>query len=454
VSRSLARIRFPLLAYNAAWVIFLIPWLVYRLLTYPFGKRITLCDRLGLYPNRPRPFTRTLWIHAVSVGELASIRPLVEAFRADHPEVWIVLTTNNSHAYALAQKSPAAHSVHLMPWDFTPLLSNAIDRVRPDALAIVECEIWPGAIAAFADRGIPISMINARIYEADFPRYRFARSLFAPLLRAISRIGAQSPADRARFLNLGADPARTFIGGNTKWDAVAQPDAPVKAERMREALHLAGRRIFILASTHPDEELQLLAHYRPLRDMFLDLSLVIAPRHPERGAELFRQIQSLGYSVLLRSRWRDGDEPFPEIVILDTLGELPQLLPAADLVFIGGSLVPAGGHNPIEPAIHGKPILIGPSVHNFADIVAAFESADGLIRLNSARQIMEEAKILLADAPLRQSLGQRARQTVDRHRGALNTWALILESHVFRHDGPIGVVCSVKESDNTALTQW
>jgi 3-deoxy-D-manno-octulosonic-acid transferase len=410
-------------AYTAAWALALPGLLAYRLLR----RRPGTSELLGRVPRRPRSATRSIWIHAVSVGELFSARPVLRELKCQRPDWWVLLTTTSPEAYRLARaNSEGADAVSLLPWDFAPFVRSALQRAEPDLLVLVECELWPNLITHAVRMGAAVAMINARIYENDLPRYRWAHRFFGPLLNQVAFIGAQSTTDAERFRILGANQERVACVGNTKFDVPLPADLPARLNRLRRLLPLSRGPIWVLASTHDGEERAIFARLGPLRQRFPGLQLVVAPRHPGRAEAVRREAEGCGMRTTLRSTLSTQCSA-PDVLILDTVGELPLVLGLADLVFIGGSLADRGGHNPIEAARHGKAILIGPSVRNFAEIVAAFQTANALVLVNDADDLVTRAGELLADAYQRAAFGERALQVVTENEGAALTYAGELE---------------------------
>ena len=417
--------------YDALWALPIAVWVVGQLVVSPWKGLGALREGLGALPRRPATAPRALWVHAVSVGELASARPVLADLKRRHPDWWILLTVIQRHAYRLARETPtAADAVARLPWDAGPCLDRALGRVRPDVLALVECELWPNLIVRTAARGCRVTMMNARIYEASFPWYLRARRLFAVVLRSIAFVGAQSEADRRRFLALGAPAERVVLSGNTKFDTGPPPDWENRLAELRRLLPLGGGPVWVLASTHTGEEELILSRIAGLRERFPGLVLVIAPRHVGRARRVQAAAEATGLRTARRSRLGEtGASAARDVVVLDTMGELGVVMAAADLVFMGGSLADHGGHNPIEPALHGKAILMGPSVHAFADVVAAFSAEAGLRQVRDADELIAAAAELLGDRTARDEMGRRALAVVARHAGAAAEHARVIERY-------------------------
>lgn len=423
-------LRSLLLPYDILWLFWIMGWIVVRIFCLPFWRWSTMAERLGYLPPRPPCAAAVLWVHAASIGELLSARPVLALLKRRHSNLWILVSTTQHYAYELARTQiQEADRVAWLPWDFGPAIETALRRVHPDVLVLVECELWPNLIARTARQGARIALMNGRVYERDFPGYRLGRCFFAPLLQLISLLGTQSHGDTRRFLELGSAAERTFLMGNTKYD-VSLPQR-CRWQELRRLLPLTPGPLWVLASTHEDEEAQILVRCRPLRERFPDLQLVIAPRHIHRAKTIEATARRLHFDTVLRSQLSDPstqvDCKRPDVILLDTVGELPLILEAADLVFIGGSLVDKGGHNPIEAGLHRKAILIGPSVFNFADIVAAFLAEEALIMVQNADDLVSRAEELLVNRPKCREMGDRAAEVIHRNTGTAQAYAKALE---------------------------
>jgi 3-deoxy-D-manno-octulosonic-acid transferase len=454
--RPLRRLKLALALYDLAWCVVIAGWLLGRLCRRrDAGRAGAFWHRLGRLPRRPRAAASALWVHAASVGEVLSAAPVLAALKERRGRCWVVLSTTDRRAYDLARARPAAaDAVCWLPWDFGPCVEVALARLRPDLLVLVECELWPNLIARAAQRRVSLLMMNARIYERDFPRYRLGRRLLAPLLRQMALIGAQSRADRERFLALGAPAETVTVTGSTKFDARLPADWPDRLAALRALLPLGPGPLCVLASTHEDEEAQILSRSRPLRARFPGLQFLIAPRHIHRAADLEQTAARLGLTVARRTRLDQagdgrgtGTAP-PAVILLDTVGELPVAVALADLVFVGGSLVHRGGHNPIEAGRHGKAMLIGPSVYNFAEVVAGFMREGAVVQVRDADDWVCRAGDLLADGGRRHALGRRAAAVVRRQGGAAAAFVRAIDGLLPRQADLVARVanCSNKTS--------
>nr|VFJ95382.1 MAG: 3-deoxy-D-manno-octulosonic-acid transferase [Candidatus Kentron sp. H]VFJ96097.1 MAG: 3-deoxy-D-manno-octulosonic-acid transferase [Candidatus Kentron sp. H]VFK02153.1 MAG: 3-deoxy-D-manno-octulosonic-acid transferase [Candidatus Kentron sp. H] len=370
-----------------------------------------------------------IWVHAVSVGEVQAAVPLVNALRARYPEVPILVTTTTpTGAARVAEAFGGAVTHRYLPYDLPDCVRRFLDRVRPTLLVILETELWPNLLHACRRRAIPVLLVNARLSEKSARGYRRVGGITRGMLGDISAIAAQGRADADRLIALGADPDRVRVTGSVKFDV--KPGASLREEgQVIRRYWGAGRGVWIAASTHEGEEEQVLDAFRAVRASVPDCLLVLAPRHPERFSKAHALARGRGYGTLLRSSLVGPDsgtdihaDTLPasiDVFIGDTMGELPMLYAASDVAFVGGSLIPIGGHNMLEPAALGLPILFGPHVFNFAGI------AQDLREIGAAKQVRDEAELagevvrFLRDTDLRQDMGGKARAFVEENRGTL-----------------------------------
>jgi 3-deoxy-D-manno-octulosonic-acid transferase len=414
--------------YSAALYL-LLPVTVYHLIWRGFRQRAYLLrwnERYARYRDPP-PGEGHLWVHAVSVGEVNAAAPLVNALLRDHPQRRILVTTitpTGSERVATLWGERVAH-VYL-PYDLTGAVSRFLRHFRPQAALIVETELWPNLLFACRDHDVPAYLVNARLSERSLRGYRALRPLVGRALRTMRAIAAQSEADAGRFMRLGARDKQIVVCGNLKFDTRVDPaiDAFAQAFRAR----VAGRPVWIAASTHPDEEAAVLAIDRHLRRRWPALLMLWAPRHPERFRPATQLAIDTGLQVATRklTRLPDGDDA---VFVIDTLGELLSFYACADVAFVGGSLQPVGGHNLLEPAAVGTAIVTGPHLHNFSDI------AEQLVRANALEVAADTAAVaaalerLLADPSERGRMVAAGRSLVEQGRGALlRTLTLIEDS--------------------------
>jgi 3-deoxy-D-manno-octulosonic-acid transferase len=352
-------------------------------------------ERFGFAVDAPPP--GGIWVHAVSVGEVIAALPLVERLMASHPELAVTVT--------------------YLPYDLPGAVGRFLDDVRPRLGLLMETELWPNLVAGCAARRVPLVLANARLSAGSADGYRKIGGLVRPLLGGLAAIAAQAEADAQRFVALGADPARVKVTGSIKFDLAIDDATRAAGRALREALG-AERPCWIAASTHDGEDEQVLAAHAGIRERFPGALLLLVPRHPERFVRVAALCEARGFGVARRSRGETGDEV--AVYLGDTMGELLALYAAADVAFVGGSLVPTGGHNPLEPAALGLPVVTGPHLHNFARIASLLEEAGALTRVADAGALSSRVVELLASPERAAAAGAAGREVVERNRGALD----------------------------------
>lgn len=353
-----------------------------------------LPERFGV-AGRARPPGPLIWLHAASVGESLSLLPLIETLRRERPEMTILTTTGTRTSAALmAERLPEGAIHQFAPVDTRPALRRFLAHWRPDFLGVAESELWPTMLAEAKRAGLPTALLSARVSAKTEERWSRAPRSIAALLGRFDLILAQDAGVAARLARLGADPARLQATGSLKLAADPLPADPAAAAEWRAAL--AGRPLWLAASTHAGEETAVLAAHRRLAARWPDLLTVLAPRHPERGDAVAAEIEAAGIGLARRSR---GARPGPAqgVLLVDVLGELGLWFRLCPLSFIGGSLAPLGGHNPLEPARLGSAPLIGPHAANMTGECALLEDADALIRVE-AGSLADQVAALLDDA--------------------------------------------------------
>ena len=389
----------------------------WRLLTRP-EYRPALGERFGRVAPSPQG-KQVIWLHAVSVGETISAVPLARALRETYPEAHIVLScgTPTGRATAREKLEGVVDRVIYLAYDLPGLVNPAVGAIRPDILLLVETEIWPNLLAAMGRRKVPVLLVNGRISRRSFPRYLRFKKLMRTALAPVSALLMQTGRDARYIRRLGAPSDRVAVLGNIKYD---QPAPPLDPEQMAADLAALGidpgRPVLVAGSTHEGEEEGLARAWRALRTRFPDLALVIAIRHPNRAEGAARRLTELGFSVGRKSL---GDTAGREVAMLDTVGELARHYHLATVAFVGGSLVPVGGHNPLEPAAAGKPVVYGPHVSNFEGPCAALEEAGGAIRVADEGELAEVLERLFADADLRHHMGTVGQETFLSNKGAV-----------------------------------
>jgi 3-deoxy-D-manno-octulosonic-acid transferase len=381
-------------------------------------------QRFGLYEKSLAQALGSgrIWIHAVSVGEVFVALRFMEEVRRRRPEAQFVLSVTTSTSHALADGKRAAGDLLIyFPLDFPFIVRGALRAICPRALVLVECELWPNLIRQARRRGIPVVLINGRVSAHSYAGYRKLRIFTRPLLALVDLLCVQGEEDRSRLADLGADPARIHVMGTAKYD-----DRPAAGgggrDRAAGLLAAAGvdpaRTVLLGGSTWAGEEEVLLDLYRDLRVRFPGLFLVLAPRHAERAPQVLGVIESRGLTV--RRRTRLADRPAggpPDVLLVDTTGELRDFYAAAAIIFVGKSLTRHGGQNIIEPACFGKAVIVGPNMENFSSVMPDFLGAGAILQVADAAGLRNAVEELLSNPARREALGRRALDVVQARSG-------------------------------------
>ena len=377
-------------------------------------------QRLGHVPPRVSE-SPCLWVHAASVGEVNASRTLVEAFAERCPGWQIVMSTVTNTGQALAHDRLDGRQTFYYPLDFSWTVRRTLSRIRPDALALIELEVWPGFFREARRRGLPIVVVNGRIREQSVPRYRWLTRLCPGLFsdRAPNRYCVQNEVYAERFRRVGVPPDQVAVTGTMKYDTV--PDA-VDAEardRLRRELGIApDEQVIVAGSTWPGEEEILLDVYAGLRENHPHLRLVLAPRHVERAGDVAECVRAKGFHCLRRSQPDASADSRNAVVLIDTIGELLLAYALADCAFVGRSLVPGGGQNLLEPAGLGVPTLFGPHTENFADEALELTRSSAARCVADSHELAAALRQLLAEPARREEMGKRARAVIEGGRGA------------------------------------
>lgn len=360
----------------------------------------------------------TLWVHAVSVGEVIAARPLVDGLLARHPERPVLVTTitPTGSERVRALWGERVHHVYV-PYDLRSIVRRFLDRARPALAVIVETEIWPNLYVECERRGIPLVMVNARLSERSLRGYLPVRKLVKLAMRTVDLVAAQSRADAARLERLGADPARIVVTGNLKYDLPLAPGLDAQAQAWRAGWGPA-RPVWMAASTHAPEEAAVITAHQALLATQPDALLLWAPRHPERFGPVAAAARDAGFAVATRSS--DGlPGADTQVFVVDTIGELMGFYAAADVAFVGGSLCEVGGHNVLEPAALGVPSVVGPHTFNFKDVTRHLREAGGLQQVGDADAMAAAVRDWLGDPAARRESGDAARRAVAELGGAV-----------------------------------
>ncbi len=405
------------LFYNLVIYLLQIPvaayWLFRGLLNSSYRDRVG--QRFGTgYPR----LDRCIWIHAVSVGEVQAAIPLIRAIMGRFPDHTMLITTVTPTGAARVEAVFGDTVAHCyIPFEMPLAVDHFFASVKPELALIMETEIWPNLYRGCGVRDIPLILVSARISPRSVDSYRRFLPLFRDTLSHGIIIAAQSEADAERFRSLGASPVRTWVTGNIKFDIELPADLVARGDEVRRQV-FGNRQVWIAASTHDHEEQAILDAHRRLREDYENLLLVLVPRHPERFAQVRDLIQKQGFSCVSRTERRRCDAD-TAVFLGDTMGEVPLFYAASDIAFVGGSLVPIGGHNLLEPAALGLPVITGPHVYNAQDIADMFLTLGACHVVTNAAELSDAVSTLLADPEHAAVLGSRGMDIVQRNRGSL-----------------------------------
>jgi 3-deoxy-D-manno-octulosonic-acid transferase len=408
--------------YNLALLAALVlsaPWWLFRMAT-THKYREGLLHRLGLALPRLSRDRPLIWVHAVSVGEVLAVSRLVKTLDAALPGYLIAVSTTTRTGQALARERFGAERVFYCPLDLPWAVRAVLNALQPRLLVLAETEFWPNLLSGCYRRGIPVAVVNARISDRSWPRYRLLRRLWRPFLSRLSRVLAQSQNDADRLTAIGCLPERVSVAGNLKFDVYAAEQAEATRQLNALAPHL---RFVVAGSTLEGEEAALLEAWTHLLQADPQLALVLAVRHPERFSAVAALLESSGLPWVRRSEWKGQSaetlKPLNpgQIVLLDTIGELASVYSLASVAFVGGSLVPAGGHNPLEPAQFGLPIVTGPHYFNFRAITEDL-IAHQAVRIAAQNELAATLIELLQNHSAAKAMGARAKQVFASQAGA------------------------------------
>ncbi len=372
-------------------------------------------ERLGYYavPSRQS----VIWLHAVSVGEAEAAFPLIRLLLQRFPQTAFLVTTTTPTGSARVRAVLGEQVEHVyLPYDLPGVVTRFFLHFRPQIAVIMEKEIWPNLFAGCAERQIPLLVINARLSERSAQAYKKIPALLKPALQQITLIATQTDEDRGRFIEIGAAAERVRVLGNIKFD-MAIDEAVISAGRALKQQLFAGRYVWIIASTHQGEEPLFLQLYPQLKEQIPELLLMLVPRHPERFQPVKKLSEERALQVVMRSS-NQSLSAATDVYIADSIGELKMLYAAADLAFVGGSWVPVGGHNVLEPAAVGVPVVFGSQMFNFKDIAEQIVRAEAAVQCHDQQEIIDALLRIHADERFRQRLIANAQAFVARNQGA------------------------------------
>jgi len=409
-----------------------LPYWLYQMLRhgkYHFG----FAERMGRVPARLRSRTgqrsKVIWLHAVSVGEVMAVSGLVEEMRRAFPQHRVLVTTTTDTGQELARTRFGEENVFYFPMDFAFAIRPYLQALQPELVVLAETEFWPNFLRLAHVSGARIAVVNARISNRSWPNYRRFGWALHKMLAQVDLFLAQTEEDAARLQSIGAPAGRVQVAGNLKFDVSASAPPPI-VESLRRALAGEGAGpVVVCGSTVEDEEPPLLRAFENMLVGHPRAVMILAPRRPERFDDVAILVQQLGIRSCRRSRWQ-GEALAGGVFLVDSIGELAALYALADVAFVGGSLVPRGGHNIIEPAQYGVAIVVGNHTENFRDIVALFQSRDA-VRVVTLSDLPLTLMHLLANAGERRALGQRAAETMRSQMGATARTLEALQSLIF-----------------------
>lgn len=405
-------------------VVFILPYYTYRLFTEK-GFKLRFKQSLGkVDESEIAKVARKdcIWIHGASVGEIVATSPLVKQIRKMMPERPVLVSAFTVGGYNMAKQIiPEADAIIYFPLDLPFVAESLVKRIHPGVFMPVETELWPNFLRSIRERHIPVMMVNGRISEKSVKNYRYLYGIWDDMLNTVTRFCMQSSIDAEYIAHLGADRSKIFVTGNTKFDQTYAEVTPEDLAKYRLELGLGDDYPVIVAgSTHPGEEKILMETFRSIRKTYPRARLIIAPRKPTRSENIIQIAADYGYRAGCRSKMKEMEGKRPEypILLIDTIGELGRIYAVGDVVFVGGSFSGTGGHNVLEPAAHGKPILVGPSMQNFKDSFSLLSKVGACKMVDTASELTSEMLDILGNEERRNKMGQASLQVIRENRGA------------------------------------
>ncbi|WP_008293293.1 lipid IV(A) 3-deoxy-D-manno-octulosonic acid transferase [Congregibacter litoralis] len=394
--------------------------------------RQRLGERFGFFdaPDDTRP---CIWIHAVSLGETLAAGPLVERILKEHPDHRVIVTTTTPTGSAQVKRLFGERVFHVYaPWDTPGAVKRFLKRARPRLLILMETELWPNLLYYAQRSGCQVLLANARLSARSAAGYARVERLTREMLAALDWVGVQNATDGERFLQLGLDPRRLRVTGSVKFDVAVDDATRCSIGELSQQWALGERFVIIFASTHEGEDEVALSVYTAFRQQHKNALLLLAPRHPERFQSVYELCTRNSFEVARRSQ-TDPVDGSTDLLLLDSLGELSALFGVADLAVIGGSFIDRGGHNPLEAAAWGIPVLCGPSMFNFEDITVRLSTAGALQRCADEHELLRQFELLASDAREKRRRGAAALEVLENNRGALDALCDGLTELLGRH---------------------
>ncbi|MCX7553249.1 lipid IV(A) 3-deoxy-D-manno-octulosonic acid transferase [Marinicella sp. S1101] len=383
-------------------------------------------ERFGWFKS-PKFKTKSIWVHAVSVGEVNAAIPLIKALMEKYQDHCFVLTTITPTGSDRVQQIFGDQVFHVyLPYDLPGAVKRFLRKTKPDLAVIMETEIWPNLFRFCKKRDIPIVVANARLSEVSMKGYRWVESLAAKAFNDTAYVAAQTITDAKRMIQLGCYPEKIFVVGSLKFDIIIEDPIIEKGQEIRDH-YQNSRLVWIAASTHQDDEIEVLDAYAVLKQRHPKLMLVIVPRHPERFQSTTQACRQKGFNTQLRSENGlvdiEGD-----VFVVDTMGEMLEFYASSDIAFVGGSIANIGGHNVLEAAVFSLPVLVGPNTHNFTEITQILNDCGGSQTVHDANDIIRSMEYLIENQEARIKMGQAAYELVKRNRGAVQLTMNLIES--------------------------
>jgi 3-deoxy-D-manno-octulosonic-acid transferase len=405
-------------------LIILLPYFIFQEIKSPKYVK-SLSQRLGFIPPNLNPERKpSIWIHSVSVGETIAAKPVITQLRKKHPDLKIFLTTTTitGHSIAVSSRYPIDALLYF-PFDFALICRRFLRILNPDLLVLMEGEIWPNILNECKKRTIKVILINGRVSPRSFKRYRVIRPLFKKVLNTIDVFCMQSEEDAKRIVDIGAEQSKVVISGNLKFDQVDFSYSREKIEELKKLFPSAEKdKIIIAGSTHQGEEEIILKAFNYLRQHYPDLKLILVPRHPERCPQIEAMAKKFQLSYIKRSELSSpGAEKKYSLYLIDSIGELSILYALGYIIFVGGSLVPVGGHNILEPAFYGKPVIFGRHMDNFQFIASQFLKYRAGFQVSNLKELITSITMLLQDQTIYNEMSRNAQKLIDKNRGAIHT---------------------------------
>lgn len=412
---------YDLILYLSASV--LVPYYLFRGIRYGKTRR-GIRERLGWFSPELLQLVKgrkVIWVHAVSVGETRAAIPLFKALREHYPDAVLLLSNVTETGREMARKIPEVDICIFFPFDLSWIVRKVISLIKPRVIVLVETELWPNFLQAAKRQGVPVVLVNGRISDRSLPRYRMARRLLVPVLESLTSFCMQTDQDARRIKLLGAASGRVQVTGNMKFDMAPPQLDDRDVDRLRQELRLLENSlVWVAGSTHAGEEAILLDVYQRVREVHPQLCLILVPRHPERARSVCDELSKRNIDWTLKTAVEDRDQPMSPggVMVVDTIGEMLKLYALADIVFVGGSLVPVGGHNILEASLLRKPVFYGSYMQNFKEIARLVRNAYGGIQVKNAEDLYQHIKILIENPDEAWRIGDNGYHLLAENRGA------------------------------------